>query len=172
MVLWSVTLKIGALTKLGLFFPVVCFICVFDQTLAEQLYRDKSTELVFVLCNQTKTLCLHCFITSLRNASWYRSLENSNMAGSMSSSMEGAAFSDSDMSIEDDGSSSVAQRDKNLIGLLKQENRVLKMELETCKLRYKSLQEENRMLRKASVSIVSGANFLILCVAASGCDLN
>ena len=41
MVLWSVTLKIGALTKLGLFFPVVCFIHVFDQTLAEQLYRDK-----------------------------------------------------------------------------------------------------------------------------------
>ena len=35
------TLKIGALTKLGLFFPVVCFIHVFDQTLAEQLYRDK-----------------------------------------------------------------------------------------------------------------------------------
>ena len=41
MVLWSVTLKIGALTKLGLFFLVVCFIHVFDQTLAEQLYRDK-----------------------------------------------------------------------------------------------------------------------------------
>ena len=35
------TLKIGALTKLGLFFPVVCFIHVFDQTLAEQLYCDK-----------------------------------------------------------------------------------------------------------------------------------
>ena len=35
------TLKIGALTKLGLFFPVGCFIYVFDQTLAEQLYRDK-----------------------------------------------------------------------------------------------------------------------------------
>ena len=35
------TLKISALTKLGLFFPVVCFIYVFDQTLAEQLYRDK-----------------------------------------------------------------------------------------------------------------------------------
>ena len=33
--------EIGALTKLGLFFPVVCFIHVFDQTLAEQLYRDK-----------------------------------------------------------------------------------------------------------------------------------
>ena len=42
MILWSVTsLKIGALTKLGLFFPVVCFIRVFDQTSAEQLYRDK-----------------------------------------------------------------------------------------------------------------------------------
>ena len=42
MVLWSVTLKIGALTKLGLFFPVtMCFIHVFDQTSAEQLYRDK-----------------------------------------------------------------------------------------------------------------------------------
>ena len=40
-VLWSVTLKIGALTKLGLFFPVVCFIHVFDQPLAEQLYRDQ-----------------------------------------------------------------------------------------------------------------------------------
>ena len=35
------TLKIGALTKLGLFFLVVCFIYVFDQTLAEHLYRDK-----------------------------------------------------------------------------------------------------------------------------------
>ena len=35
------TLKIGALTKLCLFFPVVCFICVFVQTLLEQLYSDK-----------------------------------------------------------------------------------------------------------------------------------
>ena len=35
------TLKIGALIKVGLFFPVVCFISVFDQTLAKQLYRDK-----------------------------------------------------------------------------------------------------------------------------------
>ena len=42
MVLWSVTLKIGARTKLGLFFAVVRFIYVFDQTLAEQLHRDKS----------------------------------------------------------------------------------------------------------------------------------
>ena len=38
-VLWSVALKIGALTKLGLLFPVVCFIYVFDQILAEQLYQ-------------------------------------------------------------------------------------------------------------------------------------
>ena len=38
MVLWSVTLKIGTLAKLGLFFPVE-FIYVFDQTLAEQLYH-------------------------------------------------------------------------------------------------------------------------------------
>ena len=37
-VLWSVTLKISALTKLGLFFPVVCFI---SHVFAEQLYRDK-----------------------------------------------------------------------------------------------------------------------------------
>ena len=36
-----VTLQIGALTKLGLFFLGVCFIHVFEQTLAEQLYRDK-----------------------------------------------------------------------------------------------------------------------------------
>ena len=39
--LCSVILKFGALTKLGLFFPVAHFIYVFDQTLAEQLYLDK-----------------------------------------------------------------------------------------------------------------------------------
>ena len=37
----SVILNIGVLTKLSLFFPVVCLIRVFDQTLAEQLYREK-----------------------------------------------------------------------------------------------------------------------------------
>ena len=38
----GVWLKIGTLTKLGLFFPVVCFIPdVFDQTLVEQLHRYK-----------------------------------------------------------------------------------------------------------------------------------
>ena len=36
-----VTMQIGPLTKLGLLFLVVCFIHVFEQTLAEQLYRDK-----------------------------------------------------------------------------------------------------------------------------------
>ena len=33
--------SVGAITNLSLFIPVVCFIHVFDQTLAEQLYRDK-----------------------------------------------------------------------------------------------------------------------------------
>ena len=68
--------------------------------------------------------------------------------------MEGTGFSDSDMSA-DENTSSFAHREKNLITLLKQENRVLKMELETCKLKCKQLQEENRALRQASVSIVS-----------------
>ncbi len=38
---------------------------------------------------------------------------------------------------------------------LQQQNRVLKVELETYKLRVKQLQEENRSLRQASVNIVS-----------------
>lgn len=38
---------------------------------------------------------------------------------------------------------------------LQQENTVLKMELETFKLKCKNLQEENKELRKASVNIVS-----------------
>ena len=41
---------------------------------------------------------------------------------------------------------------------LQQQNRVLKVELETYKLRVKALQEENRGLRQASVFIVSYAN--------------
>ena len=82
--------------------------------------------------------------------------ERPKMANSScsSSAAEGPAFSDSDMSA-DEGSSSATHRDKSLIQLLKQENRVLKMELETCKLRCKGLQEENRALRQLSVSIVS-----------------
>lgn len=47
---------------------------------------------------------------------------------------------------------------------LQQENRVLKMELETYKLKCKSLVEENRELRKASVTIVSSNwPFLYFC---------
>lgn len=38
---------------------------------------------------------------------------------------------------------------------LTQQNRVLKVELETYKIRVKVLQEENRALRQASVTIVS-----------------
>lgn len=38
---------------------------------------------------------------------------------------------------------------------LQQQNRVLKVELDTFKLRVKALQEENRNLRQASVIIVS-----------------
>lgn len=40
---------------------------------------------------------------------------------------------------------------------LQQENRVLRMELDTYKLRCKTLQEDNRELRQASVTIVSVA---------------
>lgn len=43
---------------------------------------------------------------------------------------------------------------------LQQHNRVLKVELETYKLRVKALQEENRSLRQASVIIVSSFGFL------------
>ena len=48
-ILWSVTLKIGPLTKLGWFFPVSCFVYIYfkcksiNQTFANQLYRDKVT---------------------------------------------------------------------------------------------------------------------------------
>lgn len=45
---------------------------------------------------------------------------------------------------------------------LQQQNRVLKVELETYKLRVKALQEENRDLRKASVIIVSYFLFIFL----------
>jgi len=45
---------------------------------------------------------------------------------------------------------------------LQQHNRVLKVELETYKLRVKALQEENRGLRQASVIIVRADSFLFL----------
>lgn len=44
------------------------------------------------------------------------------------------------------------QSEKRIESLV-QENRVLKMEIDTYKLRVKSLQEENKELRKASVNI-------------------
>ncbi len=43
----------------------------------------------------------------------------------------------------------------NRLASLQQENKVLKIELETFKLKCKALQEENRDLRKASVTMVS-----------------
>jgi len=43
---------------------------------------------------------------------------------------------------------------------LQQQNRVLKVELETYKLRVKQLQEENRSLRQASVNIVICCDFI------------
>ena len=44
---------------------------------------------------------------------------------------------------------------------LQQQNRVLKCELETYKLRVKSLQEENKAIRQASVHIVSLINIFL-----------
>ena len=50
----------------------------------------------------------------------------------------------------------------NRIASLEQENKVLKIELETYKMRCKSLQNENRDLRKASVTIVSQSIIFIV----------
>ena len=73
---------------------------------------------------------------------------------SLNSSSEALPASDSDMSA-DESQCGKTQQDGNRIASLQQENRVLKMELEMYKLRTKSLQEENKALRQASVSIVS-----------------
>ncbi|XP_023227340.1 uncharacterized protein LOC111627891 [Centruroides sculpturatus] len=43
---------------------------------------------------------------------------------------------------------------QNRIESLQQQIRVMKIELETCKMRVKTLQEENKELKRASVSIV------------------
>ena len=40
--------KIGALTKLAFFFPVLCFIHVLDRTLAEQLYRALQRSILYM----------------------------------------------------------------------------------------------------------------------------
>ena len=55
------------------------------------------------------------------------------------------------------------EEQKKRLESIQQENRVLKMEVETYKLKCKQLQEDNRELRKASVSIVS-VGFFFLCV--------
>lgn len=47
---------------------------------------------------------------------------------------------------------------------LNQQNKVLKVELDTYKIRVKVLQEENKSLRQASVNIVSLINSLIHCI--------
>ena len=82
------------------------------------------------------------------------------MAGnnrSLSSSSEAL----SDMSADEGGLAKAASnnisnsQDNNRITSLEQQNRVLKMELEMYKLRCKQMQEENKGLRQASVSIVS-----------------
>lgn len=53
------------------------------------------------------------------------------------------------------------------IECLQQQNRVLRAELETYKLRVKSLHEENRALRQASVNIVSSIFQLFLFIYVS-----
>ena len=54
---------------------------------------------------------------------------------------------------------------------LQQQNKVLKVELDTYKLRVKQLQEENRSLRQASVNIVIKYLYFILYVHLTNFDL-
>ena len=80
-----------------------------------------------------------------------------NMAESLGSDLE------SDASSADGGPSSMAWSQTTATGReqlskrvdsLQQENRVLKMELDTFRYKCKSLEEENRELKKARVTIV------------------
>lgn len=70
-------------------------------------------------------------------------------------SVDGGMLTDGGMLIP----SSPASREQfqKRIESLQQENRVLKMELDTFRLRVKNLQEENKALRQASVNIVSNS---------------
>lgn len=77
---------------------------------------------------------------------------------SLSSSSEALPASDSDMSADEAGAAVAGKTQENRIASLQQANRVLKVELEMYKLRCKQMQEENKMLRQASVSIVSIIN--------------
>jgi len=72
---------------------------------------------------------------------------------SLSSSSEAL----SDMSADEGGMVSKGISQDNRITSLEQQNRVLKMELEMYKLRCKQMQEENKSLRQASVSIQAKA---------------
>lgn len=72
---------------------------------------------------------------------------------SLSSSSEAL----SDMSADEGGIISKGASQENRITSLEQQNRVLKMELEMYKLRCKQMQEENKNLRQASVSIQAKA---------------
>ena len=92
---------------------------------------------------------------------------------SLSSSSEALPASDldSDMSADEGNSSSAIakavtqqQQSENRINSLQQANRVLKVELEMYKLRCKQMQEENKNLRKTSVSIVSWHLTILLIV--------
>ena len=78
---------------------------------------------------------------------------------SLSSSSEAL----SDMSADEGGIMSKGASQENRITSLEQQNRVLKMELEMYKLRCKQMQEENKNLRQASVSIVSSFSFIRHC---------
>jgi len=74
---------------------------------------------------------------------------------SLSSSSEALPASDSDMSADEGGS--LKEGSSERIVSLEQKNRVLKMEVEMYKLRCKQMQEENKNLRQASVSIQAKA---------------
>lgn len=84
---------------------------------------------------------------------------------SLSSSSEALPASDldSDMSA-DEGGNAAEKQQENRINSLQQANRVLKVELEMYKLRCKQMQEENKNLRKASVSIVSYDFVFFICL--------
>ena len=82
---------------------------------------------------------------------------NLNMAESLGSDLE------SDASSVDGGPTSMTwsqtttgrEQLSKRVDSLQQENRVLKMELDTFRYKCKSLEEENRELKKARVTIVS-----------------
>lgn len=77
---------------------------------------------------------------------------------SLTSSTEALPASDSEMSADEGvASSSKTSSQESRIASLEQKNRVLKMELEMYKLRCKQMQEENKCLRQASVSIQAKA---------------